>query len=88
MAFNTPAGLAFSNISELPIYLVFALLCSIVGYVYVTVFYGLRNHGFRKLPIPNAFKPALGGLALGALALWLPQLMSGGYGWIQLAIDD
>ncbi len=24
---------------------------------------------------------------LGLLAIWLPQLMSGGYGWIQMAID-
>ena len=59
----------------------------IVGFLYVNIFYGLRNRFFKKLPIPNHFKPAIGGLMLGALALWLPQLMSGGYGWIQLAID-
>ena len=87
LAFNTPPGLEFHRIMELPFYLVFAVLCSIVGYFYVLVFYGLRDHLFRKLPLPNAVKPALGGLALGLLALWLPQIMSGGYGWIQLAIE-
>jgi len=87
LAFNTPAGLEFTNMAELPFYLVFALVCSIVGYVYVLTFYGLRNRFFRKLPIPNAVKPALGGFLLGILVLWLPQLMSGGYGWIQHAID-
>jgi CIC family chloride channel protein len=39
------------------------------------------------LPIPNAIKPAIGGLLLGGLALWFPQCMAGGYGWIQQAID-
>lgn len=87
LAFNTPRGLVFDNILELPFYIVFAVVCSLVGYIYVTVFYGLRNHFFRRLPIPDALKPAIGGLMLGAIALWLPQIMAGGYGWIQEAID-
>ena len=36
---------------------------------------------------PTVLKPAVGGLMLGMFAVWLPQLMSGGYGWIQLAMD-
>ena len=87
LAFNTPRGLVFNNIAELPFYVVFAVVCSVVGYIYVTVFYGLRNQLFRRLPIPDAIKPAIGGLMLGAIALWLPQIMAGGYGWIQEAID-
>lgn len=87
LAFRTPAELAFENMHELPIYLIFAVVCSVVGFIYVKVFYGLRNHVFKRLPIPNHVKPAVGGLMLGILALGLPQLMSGGYGWIQMAID-
>jgi CIC family chloride channel protein len=87
LAFHTLPDLVFEHISELPFYLVFAVVCGFAGYVYVSVFYGLRNHVFKKLPIPNMLKPAIGGLALGIVALWFPQLMSGGYGWIQLAID-
>ena len=87
LAFNTPRGLVFDNILELPFYVVFAIVCSVVGYLYVTVFYGLRNHFFRRLPVPDAVKPAIGGLMLGGIALWLPQIMAGGYGWIQDAID-
>jgi CIC family chloride channel protein len=87
LAFNMPEGVVFESSSELPFYLVFAVICSVVGFVYVRVFYGLRDYFFRPLPIPNHFKPAIGGLVLGVMALWLPQLMSGGYGWIQLAID-
>ena len=87
LALSTPSGLEFTNMAELPLYLVFAALCSLVGYIYVLCFYGLRNRFFRKLPIPNMLKPAVGGLLLGLLLLEFPQLMSGGYGWIQQAID-
>lgn len=87
LAFRTPPDLVFRNAAELPFYLVFTFLCAMVGFLYVKTFYGLRDHVFRKLPIPDHFKPALGGLALGGIAIFLPQVMSGGYGWIQRAID-
>lgn len=85
--FQTPPELAFTSLAELPFYLVFAVVCAVTGYLYVSVFYGLRNRLFRKLPIPRVLKPALGGLVLGAIALWLPQVLAGGYGWMQQAID-
>ena len=87
LAINTPKGLQFGGAIEIPFYLVLAILCSLVGYLYVVVFYGLRDKLFRPLPMPVMLKPAVGGLMLGAIAIWLPQLMSGGYGWIQMAID-
>jgi CIC family chloride channel protein len=37
--------------------------------------------------MPSQFKPALGGLGVGLLALFLPQVLGGGYGWIQQTID-
>jgi CIC family chloride channel protein len=49
-------------------------------------FYRLRDV-FRSLPIPPALNPAIGGLGVGLLALEFPQILGGGYGWIQEAID-
>lgn len=86
-AFNAPPGPHFTGVAELPFYLVFALICALVGYLYVLMFYGMRDRVFRKLPVPNHFKPAIGGLMLGCVAIFLPQIMSGGYGWMQMAID-
>ncbi len=86
-AFTTPGDLAFHGFSELPFYLVFAILCALVGFVYVWCFYGARDRLFRPLRIPNHLKPAIGGLLLGGVAVFLPQVMAGGYGWIQQAID-
>jgi len=49
------------------------------------VFYRIRDL-FRALPIPAALNPAIGGLGVGLLALKFPQILGGGYGWIQEAI--
>jgi chloride channel protein, CIC family len=67
-------------------YLIFGIAAGIVATILPEVFYRVRD-AFRALPIPRSFKPALGGLALGLFALALPQVLGGGYGWIQLAID-
>jgi CIC family chloride channel protein len=64
-----------------------------VGLLYAKTFYGtvavtkklpggLRTGGAILGPV---LKPALGGLAVGLLALALPQILSSGYGWAQLA---
>lgn len=87
LAITAPTELVFGGAIELPFYLVLAILCALVGYLYVLVFYGLRDRLFRPLPIPIILKPAVGGLLLGLLAIWLPQVLAGGYGWIQMAID-
>ncbi|MCA9103120.1 MAG: chloride channel protein [Planctomycetales bacterium] len=86
-AFTTPEPLTFHGPKELPFYLVFGMICAIVGFIYVKFFYKSRDLFFHRLPMPNHFKPAIGGLMLGVMAIWLPQVMAGGYGWIQLAID-
>jgi chloride channel protein, CIC family len=49
-------------------------------------FYKLRD-GFQLLPISKKLRPALGALGVGLLALEFPQVLGGGYGWIQQAID-
>lgn len=49
-------------------------------------FYSLRD-GFRALPFPAFMNPAIGGLGVGLIALKFPQVLGGGYGWIQDAMD-
>jgi len=59
------------------------LLCAVFGWLYVRVFYGLRDRLFKPMPIPRQLKPAVGGFLLGLVALAYPQVMTGGYGWVQ-----
>jgi len=67
-------------------YAVLGVAAGVVGTLLPSVFYRVRDL-FRALPVPVWMKPAVGGLALGLLALWLPQVLGGGYGWIQLSIE-
>jgi len=67
----------------------FALLgvaCGAVGILYVKVFYSTRRL-FQSLKIPNFLKPALGGLAVGTMGMFLPQILGTGYGWLQFIIN-
>ncbi len=70
-------------------YLRFALLgiaAGVIATLLPMVFYSVRD-GFKKLNIPPHFKPAIGGLIVGLIAIELPGVLGGGYGWIQSAID-
>ncbi|QDV35757.1 chloride channel protein [Tautonia plasticadhaerens] len=75
--------LEFHGLLELPIFAMLAVACAGLGWLYVRVFYGLRDKVFRPMPLPRQLKPAVGGLMLGAMAVAFPQLMTGGYGWVQ-----
>jgi CIC family chloride channel protein len=66
-------------------YLALGALAGVAGTILPMGFYGMRD-AFRKLAIPVWTKPALGGLGVGLLALKLPEVLGGGYGWIQLAM--
>lgn len=79
-------SIQFSSPLELGLYAILGLVCVPFGYAYVKVFYGLRDHFFRKLPIKRAFIPAFGGILVGLVGLWQPQILSGGYGTIQKAL--
>ncbi len=79
----TVPPMAFHGLTELPLFALLAVVCAVVGGLYVKCFYGMRDRFFHKLPMPPHLKPALGGLLLGVMALKFPQLMAGGYGWVQ-----
>jgi CIC family chloride channel protein len=84
--FNIPEY-AFTHPWELPLYAILGIFSAILGIYYVRIFYGMRDKFFRRVPIPPHLKPALGGIMIGILAIFIPQVLGPGYGWIQLAID-
>jgi len=76
----------FSNPVDLLFYVTLGVICGLVARFYVYTFYGMRDKVFLRIHIPRHFKPAIGGAALGILALFIPEVLGTGYGWIQLAI--
>lgn len=67
-------------------FVVLGIAAGLVATLLPVVFYGIRDV-FRAVPLPSHVKPAIGGLAVGLLALVLPQVLGGGYGYIQEAIN-
>ncbi|MGH7963264.1 MAG: chloride channel protein [Candidatus Binatia bacterium] len=63
---------------ELPFYLLLGIACGLGGLAFMFVLDTLEK-GFAKLPIHNLLKPALGGLALGAIILFVPNIYGVGY---------
>ncbi len=80
--------IALATPIQLPFYGLLGIICAFVGFIYLKVFYGTRDRFFNTLNIPNILKPALGGLMMGVVAFFLPEVLSGGYKWIQSAINN
>lgn len=84
--FMVPADLAVSHASDYFEYALLGLAGGVVAVILPVVFYRTRDV-FHLIPIPPHIKPAIGGLIVGLMALALPEVLGGGYGWIQLAMD-
>jgi CIC family chloride channel protein len=84
--FHVPTSLAVTRPGDYVWYALLGIAAGIVAVAIPSIFYGMRDL-FRRLPIPQALKPAVGGLGVGLLAMPMPQVLGGGYEWIQSAID-
>ncbi len=84
--FETPR-ISFHEPRQLLGYALLGIFCAMVGNVYPKIFYGFRDRVFRPLPIPRWLKPAAGALILGLMAVFFPEALGMGYGYIQQAIE-
>ncbi len=84
--FTTPS-FNFTDPKELVFYGILGLLCAITAILFVIIFYGLRDKVFKPLKIKSHFKPAIGGLLVGIIAIFFPEVLGTGYGWTQIAIN-
>jgi chloride channel protein, CIC family len=67
-------------------FVVIGLVGAAVAYLYARTFHASVRLT-RRLPGGPVLKPAVGGLLVGLLGLLIPQILSSGYGWAQLAAD-
>lgn len=89
---------SFHDPRELLCYALLAFVCAGVGWMYIRTFYFIKYHIFFPLreKIGIIWSMGIGGLAMGLIAILYPHtatdglitggLLSGGYGWLELAI--
>lgn len=85
--FGAQPDLALGSPVQLVYYAALGTVCGLVGILYARSFYGVA-HLFHRLRLPRWLKPALGGLLVGLMALVLPQVLSMGYGWLQIGMTQ
>lgn len=79
-AFIVPA-FQMQQTFELFLYGLMGVMAALVGCLFIFVFDRIRTF-FDDLEMPAILKPAIGGLLVGAIGIWLPQIMGVGYGSI------
>ena len=78
----------YFNPKELPFYLILALFCAFCGYLYVKTFFFIKYSIFQKIKKRSGLiiTCGLGGLIMGMLGMFMPFVLSGGYGYLEMAI--
>ncbi len=84
--FAIPKNLEVTKIITFLEIILLGIASGIISVFLPNIFYGTRDI-FRKIPIKPHFKPAIGAFFVGLIAIYFPQVLGGGYGWIQEAIN-
>lgn len=84
--FILPPNVGIDSATELTWYALIGVIAGGVGAVMPSVFYYLRD-AFHALKVPNYLKPAIGGFILGVFGIFVPELLGGGYGYMQFAVQ-
>ncbi|MFQ5744463.1 MAG: chloride channel protein [Acidobacteriota bacterium] len=85
--FAIPQGLTFHQPLALLGFAVLGCLAGLIGAGLPSLFYWQRDL-FRRLPLLPHFRPAIGGLLVGLIAVAFPAVLGTGYGWVELALAE
>ena len=79
----------FENPMELPFYLALALVVSLGARIFIRSFFFFKFQIFGRLKDRFGYTVPMvvGGLAMGLFGMYFPQLLGGGYGWLELSIN-
>jgi CIC family chloride channel protein len=84
-AFQVPSY-ELINPWELILYGVLGVLSGLVSYLFIKVLYSFEDIFDENIKIPEYLQPAFGGIVIGILAIFFPQIMGVGYDSINLAL--
>jgi CIC family chloride channel protein len=71
--------------AELLLYAGLGLAAGIAAVLFIRLLYGVSD-AFERSPIPSWLRPAMGGLVVGIISVWLPHVYGVGYETINAAL--
>ena len=77
----------FDHPVQLGYYAMLGIAAGLVGRVYARTFYGTTRLS-KRLPGAPWIKPAIAGVLVGLIGLAFPEVLSTGYGWLQIGMRD
>jgi CIC family chloride channel protein len=79
----------FETPMELPFYLALALVVSLGARIFIRSFFFFKFKIFGRLKDRFGYTVPMvvGGLAMGVFGMYFPQVLGGGYGWLELSIN-
>lgn len=77
----------FHSPIELVFYAVLGLVCSGAGYLYIRFLHGSKRYFFDRLPVNRYLLPPIGGLLVGLIGYWRPEVIGQGFGYVQQLIN-
>jgi len=84
-AFHVPTY-TFNSALELPLYLALGVLAGIVSAIYIRAIYQAHD-AFHDLKAPRWVKPAIAGVMVGVVGIFLPQIFGVGYSTIEQILN-
>ena len=88
---NTPAFIvpSYQIVSywEILFYIILGLLSGLIARLYIVTLYWSEDYFEKKINIHPVLKPAIGGLLIGCMAIFLPQIMGNGYEAMDMALN-
>lgn len=77
-AFILPRSYEIASLWEFPAFALLGIVCAVVAMIFMwSVITAERLVGRLRLPV--VVRPAIGGLAVGAIAIWFPEVLGVGY---------
>ena len=85
--FTIPFDLVkYTRPESLALYAAVGLISAGVSVAYVKTFYAITDY-FSRLRFRKFLKPAIGGVLVGIMGMFFPQILGSSYGWLQIAIN-
>ena len=86
VTFNVPVH-ELVHPTEIIFYLALGILCGIVARLFTFIYFYTQQIFEEKISIPDYFKPALGGLMVGIISIFIPQILGNGYEVMEEALS-